>query len=281
MSAQVKVCRINEFLALGPSQPLALIAGPCVLESETLAVETAGRLAEIAKEFGLPLIFKSSFDKANRSSVHSFRGPGLEEGLRWLAQVKRATKLPLLTDVHEPWQAAEAAQVVDVLQVPAFLCRQTDLLLACGRTGKPVNVKKGQFMAPSDMKNVVEKIASTGNTAITLSERGSSFGYHNLVVDLRSLAIMRRFAPVVFDVTHSLQLPGGLGHATGGEKQFFLHLARGAVGCGVDGLFAEVHPQPDRALSDAATQLSFSEFRVMVEQVLPIHETVSRFSSPG
>lgn len=280
MSIQVKVCRINEFLALGPGQPLVLIAGPCVLESEMLAVEAAGRLAEIAKEFGLPLIFKSSFDKANRSSVRSFRGPGLEQGLHWLAQVKRATGLPLLTDVHEPWQAAEAAQVVDVLQVPAFLCRQTDLLLACGRTGKPVNVKKGQFMAPSDMQNVVDKIASTGNNAITLTERGSSFGYHNLVVDLRSLAIMRRLAPVVFDVTHSLQLPGGLGHATGGEKQFFLHLARGAVACGIDGLFAEVHPEPDRALSDATTQLAFPEFRLMVEQVLPIHQTVSRFFSP-
>ncbi|MGQ9496175.1 MAG: 3-deoxy-8-phosphooctulonate synthase [Thermoanaerobaculaceae bacterium] len=275
----MKVCRINEFLALGPGQSLVLIAGPCVLESETLAVETAGRLAEIAKDFGLPLIFKSSFDKANRSSVHSFRGPGLEQGLHWLAQVKRATGLPLLTDVHEPWQAAEAAQVVDVLQVPAFLCRQTDLLLACGRTGKPVNVKKGQFMAPSDMQNVLEKIASTGNSAITLTERGSSFGYHNLVVDLRSLAIMRRFAPVVFDVTHSLQLPGGLGHATAGEKQFFLHLARGAAACGIDGLFAEVHPEPDRALSDSTTQLAFPEFRLMVEQVLLIHETVSRFSS--
>lgn len=280
MSNQVKVCRINEFLALGSGQPLVLIAGPCVLESEMLAVEAAGRLAEIAKEFGLPLIFKSSFDKANRSSVRSFRGPGLEQGLHWLAQVKRATGLPLLTDVHEPWQAAEAAQVVDVLQVPAFLCRQTDLLLACGRTGKPVNVKKGQFMAPSDMQNVVDKIASTGNNAITLTERGSSFGYHNLVVDLRSLAIMRRLAPVVFDVTHSLQLPGGLGHATGGEKQFFLHLARGAVACGIDGLFAEVHPEPERALSDATTQLAFPEFRVMVEQVLLIHQTVSRFFSP-
>lgn len=280
MSIQVKVCRINEFLALGSGQPLVLIAGPCVLESEMLAVEAAGRLAEIAKEFGLPLIFKSSFDKANRSSVRSFRGPGLEQGLHWLAQVKRATGLPLLTDVHEPWQAAEAAQVVDVLQVPAFLCRQTDLLLACGRTGKPVNVKKGQFMAPSDMQNVVDKIASTGNNAITLTERGSSFGYHNLVVDLRSLAIMRRLAPVVFDVTHSLQLPGGLGHATGGEKQFFLHLARGAVACGIDGLFAEVHPEPERALSDATTQLAFPEFRVMVEQVLLIHQTVSRFFSP-
>lgn len=272
-----KVCRVNDILALGPGQPLALIAGPCVLESEALAVETAGRLAEIAKEFGLPLIFKSSFDKANRSSVHSFRGPGLEQGLRWLAQVKRSTHLPVLTDVHEPWQAVQAAEVVDVLQVPAFLCRQTDLLLACGRTGKAVNVKKGQFMAPSDMQNVVEKIASTGNTAITLTERGSSFGYHNLVVDLRSLAIMRRFTPVIFDVTHSLQLPGGLGHATAGEKQFFLYLARGAVACGIDGLFAEVHPEPERALSDATTQLTFSEFRRMVEQILPIHEMVSRF----
>lgn len=241
-------------------------------------METAGVLAEIAKEYAIPLIFKSSFDKANRSSLASFRGPGLETGLSWLAEVKERTGLPVLTDVHEAWQAAEAARVVDVLQVPAFLCRQTDLILACGRTGKPVNVKKGQFMAPDDMKNVVAKVASTGNEAITLTERGSSFGYHNLVVDLRSLAIMRQFAPVIFDVTHSLQLPGGLGHATAGEKQFFLHLARGAVACGVDGLFAEVHPQPEKALSDPTTQLSIAQFRLLVEQALAVQQAVAPFT---
>lgn len=274
----VAACPVARGITIGPEHPLAFIAGPCVLESRELALDTAGALAETAKAYGIPLIFKSSFDKANRSSLGSFRGPGLETGLSWLAEVRKTTGLPLLTDVHEPWQAAEAAGIVDVLQVPAFLCRQTDLILACARTGKAVNVKKGQFMAPDDMKNVVEKVLSTGNRAVTLTERGSSFGYHNLVVDLRSLAIMRRFAPVIFDVTHSLQLPGGLGHATAGEKQFFLHLARGAVACGVDGLFAEVHPRPEKALSDPTTQLSLAEFRQLVEQALAIRAATATFT---
>lgn len=276
--SRVELCPVTPSCSIGPGEPLVFIAGPCVLESRELALETAGALVEIAKEYAIPLIFKSSFDKANRSSLASFRGPGLETGLSWLAEVKRVTGLPVLTDVHEPWQAAEAAQVVDVLQVPAFLCRQTDLILACARTGKAVNVKKGQFMAPDDMKNAVAKITSTGNTAVTLTERGSSFGYHNLVVDLRSLAIMRGFAPVIFDVTHSLQLPGGLGHATAGEKQYFLHLARGAVACGVDGLFAEVHPHPEKALSDPTTQLSLAEFRQLVEQALAVRSAVAPFT---
>lgn len=273
----VAACPVTDRLTIGKDQPLAFIAGPCVLESLELALEIAGALAEMAKEYAIPLIFKSSFDKANRSSLASFRGPGLETGLSWLAEVKKTAGLPVLTDVHEPWQAAPAASVVDVLQVPAFLCRQTDLILACARTGKAVNVKKGQFMAPDDMKNVVQKVTSTGNTAVTLTERGSSFGYHNLVVDLRSLAIMRQFAPVIFDVTHSLQLPGGLGHATAGEKQFFLHLARGAVACGIDGLFAEVHPKPEKALSDPTTQLSLPEFRQLIEQALAVRATVAPF----
>lgn len=276
--SRVAACPVADRLVIGEGQPLAFIAGPCVLESRELALDTAGALAEMAKEYGIPLIFKSSFDKANRSSLASFRGPGLETGLSWLAEVKKATGLPVLTDVHEPWQTERAAEVVDVLQVPAFLCRQTDLILACARTGKAVNVKKGQFMAPDDMKNVVQKVTSTGNTAVTLTERGSSFGYHNLVVDLRSLAIMRQFAPVIFDVTHSLQLPGGLGHATAGEKQFFLHLARGAVACGIDGLFAEVHPQPKKALSDPTTQLSLPEFRKLIEQALAVRAAVAPFT---
>lgn len=276
--SRVAACPVTDRLVIGEGQPLAFIAGPCVLESRELALDTAGALAEMAKEYGIPLIFKSSFDKANRSSLASFRGPGLETGLSWLAEVKKATGLPVLTDVHEPWQAEPAADVVDVLQVPAFLCRQTDLILACARTGKAVNVKKGQFMAPDDMKNAVQKVTSTGNTAVTLTERGSSFGYHNLVVDLRSLAIMRQFAPVIFDVTHSLQLPGGLGHATAGEKQFFLHLARGAVACGIDGLFAEVHPQPEKALSDPTTQLSLPEFRKLIEQALAVRAAVAPFT---
>jgi len=264
-------------LAVGQGQPLAFIAGPCVIESSEHALRMAMLLKGIAAELGIPLLFKASFDKANRSSLASYRGPGLTEGLAALAQIKRATGLPVLTDVHEPAQAEAAAEVADVLQVPAFLCRQTDLLLACGRTGKPVNVKKGQFMAPHDMGNVVEKVRSTGNRAVTLTERGSSFGYNNLVVDLRSLSIMRRFAPVVFDVTHSLQLPGGLGTATGGAREFHLELARGAVAAGVDAVFVEVHDDPPKALSDAPTQLSPDEFRTLVTQVLAIRRAWEQF----
>ncbi len=265
---------------MGRGHPLAFIAGPCVIESGEHVVRMAELLKRVAGELGFPLLFKASFDKANRSSLASYRGPGLEEGLAALAEVKRATGLPILTDVHEPAQAEAAAAVVDVLQVPAFLCRQTELLLACGRTGKPVNVKKGQFMAPHDMGNVVEKVRSTGNHAVTLTERGSSFGYNNLVVDLRSLAIMRAFAPVVFDVTHSLQLPGGLGHATGGAKEFHLELARGAVAAGCDAIFVEVHDDPPKALSDPTTQLSPEEFRTLVTQVLAVRRALDSVS-PG
>jgi 2-dehydro-3-deoxyphosphooctonate aldolase (KDO 8-P synthase) len=270
------VVELASGLALGRGKPLGFIAGPCVIESPEHVLRMARLLAAMARELDIPLLFKASFDKANRSSVSSFRGPGLEKGLAALAEVKRATGLPVLTDVHEPAQAEAVAEVVDVLQVPAFLCRQSDLLLACGRTGKPVNIKKGQFMAPHDMGNVVAKVASTGNRAVILTERGSSFGYNNLVVDLRSLAIMRAFAPVVFDVTHSLQLPGGLGTATGGVKEFHLHLARGAVAAGVDAVFAEVHDDPARALSDPTTQLSPEEFRTLVAQVLAVRRALEQ-----
>jgi 2-dehydro-3-deoxyphosphooctonate aldolase (KDO 8-P synthase) len=266
-------------VAVGRGKPLAFVAGPCVIESPEHALRVARLLKGLAEELGIPLLFKASFDKANRSSLASYRGPGLADGLAVLAEIRRATGLPVLTDVHEPAQAAAAAEVVDVLQVPAFLCRQTDLLLACGRTGKPVNVKKGQFMAPHDMGNVVEKVQSTGNRSVTVTERGSSFGYNNLVVDLRSIAIMRRFAPVVFDVTHSLQLPGGLGHATGGTKAFHLELARGAVAAGADAVFAEVHDDPPNALSDAPTQLTPEEFRTLVVHALSVRaalDTVTR-----
>ncbi len=273
-AATAAVVELAPGIEIGPGRPLAFIAGPCVIESREHALRIAGLLKVIADEQGLPLIYKASFDKANRSSLASYRGPGTEAGLATLAAVRRETGLPLLTDVHEPVQAAAAAEVVDVLQVPAFLCRQTDLLLACGATGLAVNVKKGQFMAPHDMANVVEKVRSTGNRRVTLTERGSSFGYNNLVVDLRSLAIMRRCAPVVFDVTHSLQLPGGLGHATGGTKEFFLELARGAVAAGVDAIFAEVHDDPSRALSDSTTQLTPDEFRTLVRQVLAVRAAV-------
>ncbi len=277
MASEVAPVPLAPDVTVGPGQPLAFIAGPCVIESPEHALRVAAILKRIAAELSVPIVFKASFDKANRSSLESFRGPGLEAGLEALGEIRRVTGMALLTDVHEPGQARAAAEVVDVLQVPAFLCRQTDLLLACGRTGKPVNVKKGQFMAPHDMANVVAKVRSTGNAAVTLTERGSSFGYNNLVVDLRSLAIMRRFAPVVFDVTHALQLPGGLGHATGGAKEFHLHLARGAVAAGVDAVFAEVHDDPARALSDAPTQLSPDEFRVLVKQALAVRLAVQDF----
>jgi 2-dehydro-3-deoxyphosphooctonate aldolase (KDO 8-P synthase) len=257
----------------GGARPV-YIAGPCVVESEEMVVELAVRLREITDHHGVPLIFKSSFDKANRSSLSSFRGPGLEDGLAALTRVKETAGVPVLTDVHEPAQAERAAEVADVLQVPAFMCRQTDLLVACGRTGAAVNIKKGQFMAPEDMANAVEKVRSSGSDRVTVTERGSSFGYHNLVVDMRSLPIIRRFAPVVFDATHSLQLPGGLGNATGGAREFHPYLARAAAGAGVDGFFVEVHPNPPEALSDATTQLEVDEFDRLVAQLEAVSSAV-------
>ena len=264
-------------LRIGGGRPV-YIAGPCVVESDELVFEVAERLAAVASRYGIPLLFKSSFDKANRSSISSFRGPGLDAGLRTLAAVKERTGLAVLTDVHLPEQAAVVAQVVDVLQVPAFLCRQTDLLVACGRTGAAVNIKKGQFMAPEDMVNAADKVRSAGCERVMVTERGSSFGYHNLVVDMRALPIMRRFAPVLFDVTHSLQLPGGLGHATGGARQFHRHLARAAAAAGVDGFFVEVHPEPDRALSDATTQLDLEEFDRLVGELEAVSAVVTEAS---
>ena len=233
-----------------------VIAGPCVVESAETTFEAAARLAEIGERLGLRWIFKASFDKANRSSGRSFRGPGLGEGLRILAQVRERFGVPLLTDVHEPAQCEAAAKVVDVLQIPAFLCRQTDLLVAAAQTGRAVNVKKGQFMAPDDMRRAVEKIRNAGNDRVTVTERGASFGYHNLVVDMRSFAWMQRDGiPVIYDVTHSLQLPGAGSEGTAGAREFAEPLARAAVAAGADGLFLEVHPDPDRALSDKDTQL--------------------------
>jgi 2-dehydro-3-deoxyphosphooctonate aldolase (KDO 8-P synthase) len=238
-------------ITLGGGAPLVLIGGPCAIESERHAVMVAERLKVITEAARVPFIYKSSYDKANRFSINSYRGPGLKEGLRILRQVKEVTGLPVLSDVHDVSEVGPAAEVLDVLQVPAFLCRQTDLLLACGRTGKPVNVKKGQFVAPRDMGNAVEKILSTGNTGILLTERGTSFGYNNLVVDYRGLAIMRELGyPVVFDATHSVQLPGGLGNRSGGERQYVPLLARAAVAVGVDALFMEMHEEPDRTLPD-------------------------------
>jgi len=251
------------------------VAGPCVIESEERTLDIARRLAALAHRLGLPLVFKASFDKANRSSLKSYRGPGLDEGLRVMRLVREQTGLPLLTDVHEPGQCAPAAEVCDVLQIPAFLCRQTDLLLAAGRTGRAVNVKKGQFLAPEDARWAVDKIASTGNHRIFVTERGVSFGYHNLVVDMRSFPILHEFGiPVVFDVTHSLQLPSSGEGITGGDRRFAEPLARAAVAAGADGLFMEVHPDPDRALSDAATQLPLDRAEALALSALEIRRAL-------
>lgn len=236
---------------VGPDRPLFLIAGPCVVESEGLILDTAGKLRELTGRLGIPFIFKSSFDKANRSSSKSFRGPGLEGGLRILAEVKRQLRVPVLTDVHEDTPLGEVAAVVDVLQTPAFLCRQTNFIVNVCSQGRPVNIKKGQFLSPWEMQNVVDKARSTGNQEILVCERGFSFGYNNLVSDMRSLSIMRSTGcPVVFDATHSVQLPGGKGTASGGQREFVPVLARAAVAAGVAGLFMETHPDPERALSD-------------------------------
>jgi 2-dehydro-3-deoxyphosphooctonate aldolase (KDO 8-P synthase) len=256
---------------IGGDAPLFLIAGPCVIESESHVLETAQRVASIAAEEGVPLIFKASYDKANRSSLSSYRGPGLKEGLRILANVKRKTGLPVLTDIHEVAQVGPVAEVCDVLQVPAFLSRQTDLLLAAGRSGRAVNIKKGQFLSPWDIAHAVEKVVSTGNEKIILTERGASFGYQNLVVDMRSFPIMRNLGyPVVFDVTHSVQLPGGAGKASGGQPEFIEPLARAAAAVGVDGVFLEVHENPAKALSDGTNALPIGELRPLLRKITRI-----------
>jgi 2-dehydro-3-deoxyphosphooctonate aldolase (KDO 8-P synthase) len=265
-------------LRLGGGNPLFLIAGPCVIESEAHARMMAERVARIAGDVGVPYIFKASYDKANRSSVKSFRGPGLKEGLRILGKIKDELKLPILTDIHETSQAAPAAEVCDVLQVPAFLARQTDLLVAAGKTGRVVNVKKPQFAAPQDMSNVVEKIASTGNQNVILTERGASFGYQNLVVDFRSVPMMQKFGcPVVFDATHSVQLPGGQGHASGGQPEFIEPLARAGVAAGVDGIFLETHDRPEAALSDGANALPLAQLPALLMRLREISELVRRW----
>ncbi len=264
-------------IAIGRGHPLALIGGPCAIENERHALMTAERLARIATDHGTPFIYKSSYDKANRSSIASYRGPGLKEGLRILRVVRERVGIPVLSDVHDVSEVAAAAEVLDVLQIPAFLCRQTDLVLACARTGKPVNVKKGQFLAPRDMKNVVEKIHSTGNAQILLTERGTSFGYNNLVVDMRGLSDMRGLGyPVIFDATHSVQLPGAAGDRSGGERTYVPGLARAAVAVGVDGLFMEMHENPDRTmedgrpLSDGPNMLRIDDLPSLLDQLAAI-----------
>lgn len=255
---------------------LAFMAGPCVIESRELCMEVAERLVAISRETGAPFVFKASFDKANRTSIDSFRGPGLEKGLEILAEVKKRFGVPIVTDIHEPHQAAPAAKVADILQIPAFLCRQTDLLLAAGDTGAVVNVKKGQFLAPEDMACVVSKIESTGNRRIILTERGASFGYHNLVADMRSLLVMREFGyPVIFDATHSVQRPGGLGKGSGGDGKWAPALARAAVATGCDGVFMETHPDPSKALSDAANAIPLADIEPLWRTLLAISNAAS------
>jgi 2-dehydro-3-deoxyphosphooctonate aldolase (KDO 8-P synthase) len=252
---------------------LFLIAGPCVIESESHAMMMAREISRIAAKLDIPYVFKASYDKANRSSGRSFRGLGMEEGLRVLRRVKEEIGAPVITDIHESEQAEAAAEVADILQIPAFLCRQTDLLQAAAATGRAVSVKKGQFLAPWEIGNIIEKIEAAGNRQILITERGTSFGYNNLVVDMRAFPMMREFGyPVVFDVTHSLQLPGGLGDATDGQSQYVEHLARAGVACGVDGLFMEVHDNPPMALSDAATQFALDKLEALLETLLKIHE---------
>ena len=264
----------------GAGAPLFLIAGPCVIESEGHALMMAEKLGAVAAELGVPYIFKASYDKANRSSVSSYRGPGLKNGLKILAKIKKKTGLPVLTDVHQASEVEAAAEVCDILQIPAFLSRQTDLLVAAGESGRVVNIKKGQFLSPAEMRNAAEKVASTGNEKIILTERGNSFGYQNLVVDMRSFPIMRKFGyPVVFDVTHSVQLPGGEGKSSGGQPEFIEPLARAGVAAGVDGLFLEVHDNPGKALSDGSNALALGQFRALMEKIVALGALVRKWDA--
>lgn len=272
---------VRDFL-IGPGQPLTVICGPCVIEDEAFTLQAAETLQEIFSAFPIQLIFKASYDKANRSSLHSFRGPGIDEGLRILQKVQNEYHLPVLTDIHTPEEAKIAGAVCDCIQIPAFLCRQTDLLVAAAQTQALINVKKGQFLAPWDMKNVVEKITECGHRKILLTDRGTMFGYNNLVSDMRSIPIMQRFGfPVCFDATHSAQLPGGLGTTTGGQREFIPHLAKAAVAAGCNVLFLEAHPDPLNAKSDAATVFPFQELKSLLSQLLKIYDAVQCLSAPS
>lgn len=262
--------RIKDF-SVGGDNPLLIIAGPCVIENREITFYVAELLKEITSELGFKFVFKSSFDKANRSSLSSFRGPGIDEGLKILSEVKEKYGIPVLSDIHSVEQAKPASEVLDVLQIPAFLCRQTDLIISASETGKPVNIKKGQFLSPWDVKNIIEKFISTGNQNLLVTERGSSFGYNNLVVDFRSIPIMRSFGyPVIFDVTHSLQLPGGMGKSSGGQREFARHFAFAGVAVGVDGLFMEVHPEPDKALCDGPNMIKLDNLKEILKKVKQI-----------
>ena len=263
-------------ILVGSGQPLLLIGGPCALESEELARRVAGTLQEICARLGISYVFKASFDKANRTSLEAYRGPGLQEGLATLARIRADIGVPVISDIHDITQVDAAAEVLDILQIPAFLCRQTDLLTAAARTGKPVNVKKGQFVSPWDMKNAVDKLRGAGGSKIMLVERGASFGYNNLVVDMRSLPVMRSFGcPVIYDATHSVQLPGGAGGSSGGQREFIAPLARAAVATGIDGLFMEIHPEPEKALCDGPNSIRLDQIEEILLQLLRIRRAVA------
>jgi len=263
-------------IKIGDKNPLVLIAGPCVIESEKACLETAERIKEIAAKLNIPFIFKSSFDKANRLSIDSYRGPGIKKGLNILNKVKQKIKVPILSDIHCSRDIPEAAVILDIIQIPAFLCRQTDIVVAAAKTGKVVNIKKGQFLAPWDILPIIKKIESTGNKQILITERGVSFGYNNLITDFRSLAIMREFGyPVIYDATHSVQIPGGRGSSSGGQCEFVEGLSRAAVAFGCDGLFLEVHPDPDKALCDGPNMISLKELEKLLRQVKKISEATT------
>lgn len=264
-------------IKFGGNNPFVLIAGPCMIESEALVMETAEKIKEITTKLDIPFVFKASFDKANRSSIFSDRGPGIEKGLEILAKVKERFDVPVVSDIHEAGQAAIAAEVLDIIQIPAFLCRQTDLLVAAGNTGKVINVKKGQFLAPWDMQNVVTKLRETGNEKILLTERGTTFGYNNLVVDMRSLITMREMGvPVVFDATHSVQIPGGNGTTTGGKREFVPYLSRAAASVGIDSIFMEVHPDPDNALSDGPNMVKLENLEEVLKPIKEIDSLIKQ-----
>lgn len=275
----MKQVKVKDFF-IGRKQPLTLISGPCVIESESHALSAAETLKQITSRFPIQFIYKSSYDKANRSAYNSFRGPGLESGLKILEKIKREFDLPVLTDVHSPEEAIAAAAVCDVIQIPAFLCRQTDLIVAAAQTGAVINVKKGQFMAPWDMANVVDKIRTAGNENIILTDRGTSFGYNNLVSDMRAIPIMQGLGfPVCFDATHSVQLPGGLGTSTGGQREFIPVLAKSAIAAGANALFIEAHPNPAQALSDKSSVMSFEDLPALLDQVVQIYQVVQEICS--
>ena len=267
---------ISEKIKVGPGNPLVLIGGPCVIESEEVIRETVAGLKEITSRLGIPYVFKASFDKANRTSLSSYRGPGLADGLDLLGRIKEEFDVPVISDIHEPNQAAEAAKVLDIIQIPAFLCRQTDLLVAAAKTGKPLSIKKGQFLSPWDMENAVAKVRDSGNDRIMLTERGIMYGYNNLVVDMRALPVMRGLGcPVIYDATHSVQLPGGAGGSSGGQREFIPPLTRAAVAAGIDGLFMEIHPNPDKALCDGPNSMPLGEVEELLRKLIKIHEVVN------